>query len=362
MGKTLRAAILTIYNALGPYAFPEGKPSLNWNSGVIKHSITATLTNLTPSETIPDEVNDNDGLEITLNLPSGNLYVIDDDNLVVTMGGQDIKSTAYDESTGKITIEHVTGAVVIEAAAITYVQDGLVLHLDGKNQGSTSAQWKNLCNDNKPLVLSHDFSKNSDHVAFNTSVNSDEQGNGLIDQLNINMPYKTTTVETVIMPSVTPSDSSVLLVNNYVLNTIMMFGKGSGGTYVNRRIMQGCTNNYGSSSPSDLVSPMLDSGVGVDDKVVANQKVKLSRYGETWVLNEDTGFPYTTAGQGATLFVGTDSSVVGDFSVSGFVSRQGTYMFPFKGNVYAIRIYNRVLDATERARNFKIDKKRFNLS
>lgn len=341
MGKTLRAAILAIYNALGAYAFPEGKPTLNWNSGVVKHSITATLTNLTPSETIPAEVTDNDGLEITLNLPS-NLYVIDDDNLVITMGGQNIESTAYDESTGKITIEHVTGAVVIEAAAITYVQDGLVLHLDCKHRGGVgsevSGHWKSLVNYNgSPL----DFTLGSGVTAADTGMVFDGGSNsyGETDD-SLDVAADSATIEGVFNGAtqeynpvlINPTVNMIgLILYNYNTNkkisTIWMSRTGNGTTVNNSSLAVGTT----AASETDFAMSQ-----------------SVSRF-----MNK--GVSSTPSEHDAFLMNALHTKLT-----IGRARRSGD--FAFTGTIKAIRVYSAVLTEAQQLQNWKVDKKRFNIS
>jgi len=78
------------------------------------HTITQNLTNVssTLTETL---VNEGGNIEATLTADSG--YTID--TVTVTMGGTDISSTAWDSSAGTVTINNVTGTVIITATATT---------------------------------------------------------------------------------------------------------------------------------------------------------------------------------------------------------------------------------------------------
>lgn len=371
MGKVLRQNIMKIFNALGVYAFPEGKPTLNWGSTVINHSINVngvtgglTIADVeidgVSAASLPAQIVEGKSLSLRLVLPS-NLYVFSD-GVSITMGGVNITNNTgvWDESTGEINIASVADDIVITAAAITYVGYGennspLVLMLDGKNQGSTANQWENMCDTNKPLVLSGGYTKSSDHVAFDGV-----DGNGVIDQLNINMPYKTTSVETVFSSaSMPPTTNSILLINNYAENTLMIFGTGS-GIYANRLLLYACTKYYQEETASGYTSPLLDTGAG-NYMFSANQVVRLCRYGQQFNLNNNT-LVNTNENEGLRINVGKDASVLGDFSVSGFISRQGTYFGPFNGSLYCARVYNRILTDNEKAQNYKVDQKRFNLA
>lgn len=76
------------------------------------HTITQNLTNVTSTLT-ETSVNEGTAIEAALTADSG--YTLD--AATVTMGGNDISSTAWDSTTGKVTIGSVTGAVVITATA-----------------------------------------------------------------------------------------------------------------------------------------------------------------------------------------------------------------------------------------------------
>lgn len=76
------------------------------------HSVTQNLTNVTSSFS-GDSVDDGSSLSATLTADSG----MNIDTVTVTMGGTDVTSTAYDDSTNSISITSVTGDVVITANA-----------------------------------------------------------------------------------------------------------------------------------------------------------------------------------------------------------------------------------------------------
>ena len=81
---------------------------------VDKYTVTQNLTNATSSFN-GTKVDKNAALTITLTADDG--YELADPT--VTMGGTDITTAAWDSSTSKITIAHVTGNVVITETATT---------------------------------------------------------------------------------------------------------------------------------------------------------------------------------------------------------------------------------------------------
>ena len=108
---TIKSEIEKVVNALKAASF-EGSavPQLSWVSAV--YSITNTLSHATTSNPVV-RASKNSSFSTTLAPASG--YEFGDDAVSVTMGGNDITSTAYNASTGKVTISKVTGNIVITA-------------------------------------------------------------------------------------------------------------------------------------------------------------------------------------------------------------------------------------------------------
>lgn len=77
-------------------------------------SVTQTLTNVVSSFS-GSAITKGGNFSATLAAPSG--YTIEADDVAVTVGGEDVTSTAWDSSTSTITISGVTGNVVITATA-----------------------------------------------------------------------------------------------------------------------------------------------------------------------------------------------------------------------------------------------------
>lgn len=79
---------------------------------VAQYAVTQNLTNVT-SDFTGATVNGGAAFEATLTADTGHTIGA----VTVTMGGSDVSSTAWDSSTGKVTISNVTGAIVITATA-----------------------------------------------------------------------------------------------------------------------------------------------------------------------------------------------------------------------------------------------------
>lgn len=105
--------------------------------GTTTYTIINALTNVTNSN---DATGCDEGDSYTGTLTADTDYTID--SVTVTMGGNDITSTAYDSSTGVITISSVTGDIVITAtASITPTPSAPILSATQGNitSGSTDA-------------------------------------------------------------------------------------------------------------------------------------------------------------------------------------------------------------------------------
>lgn len=93
-------------------------------SEIVTYTITNNLTNVSTDNPVTT-VNENSGY--TANLTADTEYTID--SVTVTMGGIDITSTAY--SNGIITIDSVTGNVIITASAVSLEEEsGDIVYLD----------------------------------------------------------------------------------------------------------------------------------------------------------------------------------------------------------------------------------------
>jgi hypothetical protein len=92
----------------------NGKPYLGdaWSGAATAYIITQNLMNVTSTSTATS-VASGDAFTATLAAEVG--YTLA--SVVVTMGGVDITSTAYDDSTGEVDITAVTGNVIITASA-----------------------------------------------------------------------------------------------------------------------------------------------------------------------------------------------------------------------------------------------------
>ena len=326
-----------LLTSLANYCFPGGKPVLNWNEiVVVPLNITMNLTDLTSDA--PASVDYGDSLEVQLSVPD-NLYIIDDDSVVVTMGGV-TQVGAYDPATGKVTIASVTADVEITANGLTYVQDGLVLMFDGKNKGGTAGQWQDLADTNRAVVLAGGYTENSDNVEFDgTGYGS---GNFVDDVV-----YNQSTVECVIKQTnkTTPSTQAILLPGKTGAPALVLFPVDANIDW---------TTHVKEPDASISVTRSVYRWNGVLDT-----KYSISYYGNSMLQNGTK----LTAVSGATSRV--DSFNVTNHKDKTFIGAQitaGNDKLGFVGNIYCVRMYSRVLTDEEALQNWKVDQKRFNFS
>lgn len=367
--QAIKNNMQTLLDALADIAFLYNRPTFDWSGDgggggdeppvVTNCSITQNLTNI-DSSFLQNTIVKGNRLLATLSvkdsLTPSDMYVIDDDNVVVTMGGNNITANVYTPATGVIDIPKVTGDVVITASAITYVSTGLVFMLDGKHQGSTQGVWANLINENYPLVLTGDgYTRNSDHIAFDGGTSGSTMANGIVEDFGFANTVAASTSEAVIMPSSGPTNAHhVIFITGRDDGTII------GTSYLNgtnEPCMFSVTNVDGDGTNYNAAKTGLLAGT-----YSANQIISISHYGTSFKLN---GENLAQASDAKPLLIGGASSsynMNGRFSVCGFTSRNDAYTFPYSGNIYCIRLYNRELTPEEVMQNYRVDKKRFNIS
>jgi len=307
-GLIIKSVIEQIFNALGEYAFPDGKPTLDWTLSNV--GVTLTLSNVTSSNTAATTARGEAYTTTLTGAQSGDFYVMD---VVVTMGGTDVTSTAYNSSTGVVSIANVTGAIEITASQITYIADGLILQLDGLHQGGVSGQWIDLIG----------------NKVFNIS-SATAQANGVLFS-KTNSTYGTN------QDNLVPNDSHL----TYTIESAFMVLNSAtwGGSFqllsTKAGIMLGYDASYGyltartTGTASSSYTPVKYS----DRKIFVS--VNNTRgFGNSVALTKSGTAKYSTAAQ----------NVLGNLN----------------GTMYALRIYSRTLTEAEILNNQKVDNLRFN--
>lgn len=385
MGKVIRQNIMRIFNALGTYAFPEGKPILNWGSTVINHSInvngvTGGLTiddvevDGVSAASLPSQIADGKSLSLRLALPS-NLYVFDD-GVSVKMGGVDITSTTFSEATGEINIAVVTDDVVIVASAMTYVlPSNLAFNLDCKNVGSNAGYWTDLIGGTKFKLT--DVTINDSGAVFNGTTSkgivmddNDPTQPAALGSKYVDVAFDAGTIEVI-----AEADSGSLpTANNRVVCPVFINPK-DGGLIAAFR-MGGASTSYASCL---LFLYTSRSSGNVDDNFSF-------LYNGSFTINNVT---YTAnGGNNIAVSAHTNLTVDGIVRIDG-VTQQNAKWFDtwlggpsqtrfavgyyyrddngtitetfFKGKINAIRVYSTKLTEQQMIQNYKVDKKRFNL-
>lgn len=327
MGKKLKNAILILMGSLGNYAFPGGKPDLDFDGdSTISYSVTYPSDTRVTHGSAPATVNLGDSLEVQLGT-NDNLYVIDDANVVVSMGGSPVAG-AYNPTTGKVTIGTVTGNVVIVATAMTYVSSNLVFQLDCKNRGGQAGHWIDLVG-NIDFALGSGVTESDTGVVFDGTQNAYGIASGSLNQL----ASAGATIEVVATTDRLPAPLLINPLREGISarvysdgnNSFFLFMMGSSGT-----------PSTGSFDYS-----------GSDADVSANKERALIRgavYGGT-ISNTTTG-----------------DSINHQFAVGARLRTNGETNEYLLGEIMAIRVYSSSLSESDQKKNYAIDKKRFNLS
>ena len=193
-----------------------------------------------------------------------------------------------------------------------YVTDGLILHLDGIDYGNQSGKWIDLV-DGVEFSVSGDVVKGDNSFVFT---------NGYISA-PVSLTNKIVTVEAVIKPA--SNDYMLLLMNSSFDKTIAF----------NRN----CKIQFnGNQSAAKCVS------------VPINKISSLSSDYSSVFLN----------GEAVNQFLSTESWNTADSQT--LIGRYRTAHYAYIGNIYSLRIYDRLLTAQEIARNFAVDKARFSIT
>jgi len=338
-GVILRQNIETILAALGEYAFPDGKPTLDWGGGTL--AVTLNLTDVTSSNTA-SEVNRGDAYTTTLTGDNAsNLYVMD---VAVTMDGEDITAEAYDDATGVVSIAEVTGVIEITAEQYTYIQDDLVLHLDGKNRGGTAGHWVSLVDYNgSPIdfTLTNCDESHTDYVAGN---GTSSKGVGSVSLLDLSA--YSSTIEACYNGAEWNSDTLCIMHNQANgVNRICLASWHKGDYTADYNLLTigagGTPDNSRKIGAKYLKSTILAGGY-------------VSCIENSFLINDAT----PVAGS----YEGSNQSADSTSMLSIFYRKTSANERYFKYNLYSIRVYSRQLTDAERAQNLKVDQKRFNLT
>ena len=336
MGIVIRDVIEQIFNALGEYSFPNGKPTIDWAGGSI--AINLNLSDFSSSN-MAQTIQRGEAYTTTLTATDlGNLYV---PYVVITMGDEDITATAYDTTTGVVSIAEVTGALVITAAQYTYVQDNLSFMLDCTKRGGQAGHWIDLVG-GKDFVLT-DVTEADSGLVFNGNTSKGVASGGL------DVAYDTSTIEVIATIENFPTATTprIAFLGNSLDGCVA-----AGCRYPSQKaggIMTCATSGTNISHPQDRYN------VGF---YFSNTNVAIANTKDNVVI--DGVLQTSPRDQGA---ISVNDYMLGLSSVLavGYQNVSGTDYF-LKGKIMCIRVYNTKLTSAQMIANYEIDKKRFNLT
>ena len=360
-GKWLYTTLYTIFSQLGTYAFPNGKPQIDWGGGnppvIPPCTVNKTIGTGLSSTGGDSDVAFGDPLEVSIAI-TNNLYIVDDDSVVVTMGGSPVQG-AWNASTMKVTIAAVTGNVVINVPSLTYVGYGeqnspLVSMFDGKNVDSANNRWVDKMDNSRILQLSG-CTVNSDHVEFD---GSDDTAIAANTSIGVNVLSTEGTIEavtkdfapssSVMAPSVFSNKNQI---NGSVYDRLICLGFWYSTQYFSNIGVFFTYSTQSSDSPNaGQPKPWVGNITSVATACVSVSNARGYLNGNA--LSRLSG------NTGAALA----SSAYSKMGIASRVKSDGSETQKFAGKVYSVRIYSRQLTEQEALRNYAIDQKRFNIS
>ena len=281
---------------------------------------------------VPDHVQEDGSLIIHLS-SSGNLYLIDEESIEVTMDGIDITSSVYDASNGIISIDNVTGVVVVQASAITYENTGLVFHLDCKNRGGQSNKWIDLIGGKEFSLTNVNASDNG--MVFNGSSSK------AVCNSSLAVGFNEGTIEFIIEPK-TLTNGDIVLFNGY--------DGGIGAGFWDYK------NQKGVALVFALAAPSSHKYISCNSAAAANSMSQARA-----LIDGNVSTPATPASGTPVYWILTQGVTTNKMYIG---CRQGSDS-SWKYNavtVKAIRVYNTQLTEAQARHNYEIDKKRFNIT
>lgn len=352
MGKKLRTAIDTILNNLGNYAFPGGKPTIDWGGDVPvpSYSVSKTIGTGLSASGGDTSVDYGDSLEVTISI-TNNLYVIDDDNVEVIMGGSPLAG-AWNASTKKVHIAAVTGDVVINVPSMTYVDGGhLVVMFDGKNRGDVAGEWTDLKDNTRKLILTN-CTENTDSVTLDGSTSTAMAATAGV---GVDVPRSSGTIEAVatgMIYSNGNAQSDIIIANKGLKENGNIVPVMAMGLFYSASFNNGL-GAYWFNKDTNAAANEPNVWLLGKSSLTTSDILHLSLSSERAYLN---GVSLSRASATAGVR-SSDYSRIGVFSN---VGSNGANVYR-KGTMYCARIYDKILSADEVAQNYKVDRKRFNL-
>jgi hypothetical protein len=234
-----------------------------------------------------------------------------------------------------------------------YVQDGLVLHLDGIYNDSYINQthtdnptiWKDLSGNNYNFAMTNITTTQDSFIFDGTAygINDFDRSTSNLDKCLLGLSDKT--IEVVFKMNTTSTSQVMFLGYNGDNNNISRSSNGLWYRPTSKGFKVSGVN--GTISPPSTVDPVPT------DRMVASV-VCGANSGDDYTLyiNNGVGCPKGAAGGNMQNY--PNISIGAKYSTSGIT-------YALNGEICAIRVYNRKLTDKERAHNFSIDKRRFDI-
>ena len=251
--------------------------------------------------------------------------------------GKNVYYTLTDELKGQIgygkDTSNISNSKVISETAITdYVQDGLVLLLDGihniRGGHSTNTNvWEDLSGNNYDYTLNN-IQINDNNIYFKGTNNSYALRKENLSEIFGNTLYDDRTIEIVVKDT---SNSHIWMCGNSSSRKAI-------GIYGGRLTV---------SIPPDYVSTFS----------LKNSALKVNNYS---ILHKKEG--EICVYQNNEQLVNTNNLNCWDHSGEvSYIGNRSTNGTPLNGEIYSIRVYNRILTEKEINHNYQMDKKRFGI-
>ncbi len=197
-----------------------------------------------------------------------------------------------------------------------YVQDGLVLHMDAKSPGETAGAWTSLVGNH--VFTNYGAVFNADHVLFDG-----------VDDYLINNSFTPPGAGSGTIELVYDCDDGV-----FDVTAVCLFAGKTGGSLC-FYISSGSNIYWTNNTPGRLV--------------VSVQHAKASTS-----ISDDRKY------ENGVAITGTSTNYLGGRNSNNYIGKRSSGN-PYKGKIYAIRIYNRKLTEAEVMQNLAADNTRYQL-
>lgn len=265
-----------------------------------------------------------------------------------TVGGVSLSGSTLTIS--NITSDITFSIVATAAQQVTgYVTDGLVLHLDGKNQGSTPGSWIDTIG-LKEFVLIGNPTVTADGVSFSTD---GERQYGLYTGSVEDWPVGSCTIEVCFKPTIDFDEEGADAVslfgnsNNKCMAATFVPGDNRGFGFAAIAMSETGTRNY---------KRLLSSNTTISSEQAVTLSMNFRRQMLNGVL--DTSDRVNT--RVGTLLVDAGLSVGGHLRQNNSTVNPTSFI-GCDAIIHEVRIYNRLLDESDMRDNQKCDNYRYNL-